>query len=89
MKGSGLRGDKKTIEKTLCLKGLIYRINYNNEGYACEQCCGYGLEYPIKKLITQDGLNPVIHVYIEESFDTIFNMCYGSGKSRMDERVKG
>ena len=28
------------------------------------------------------------YVYIEESFDTIFNMDYGSGKSCMDERVK-
>ena len=27
------------------------------------------------------------YVYIEESFDTIFNMDYGSGKSPMDERV--
>ena len=27
-------------------------------------------------------------MYIEESFDTIFNMDYGSGKSPMDERVK-
>ena len=26
--------------------------------------------------------------YIEESFDTVFNMGYGSGKSPMDERVK-
>ena len=28
------------------------------------------------------------YVYIEESFDTIFNMGYGSGKSPMGERVK-
>ena len=27
------------------------------------------------------------YVYIEESFDTIFNMGYGSGKSPMGERV--
>ena len=27
-------------------------------------------------------------VCIEKSFDTIFNMGYGSGKSPMDERVK-
>ena len=27
-------------------------------------------------------------MYIEESFDTIFNMDYGSSKSAMDERVK-
>ena len=27
-------------------------------------------------------------MYIEESFDTICNMDYGSGKSAMDERVK-
>ena len=27
-------------------------------------------------------------MYIEESFDTIFNMGYGSGKSTMYERVK-
>ena len=27
------------------------------------------------------------YVYKEESFDTIFNMDYGSGKSAMDERV--
>ena len=27
-------------------------------------------------------------MFIEESFDTIFNMVYGSGKSAMDERVK-
>ena len=26
-------------------------------------------------------------MYIEESFDTIFNMDYGLGKSSMDERV--
>ena len=29
----------------------------------------------------------VSYVYIEESFDTIFNMGYGSGKSAVDERV--
>ena len=28
------------------------------------------------------------YVYIEESFDTIFNMGYGSGNSPMAERVK-
>ena len=28
------------------------------------------------------------YVYIEESFDTIFNIDYGSRKSAMDERVK-
>ena len=28
------------------------------------------------------------YVYIEESFDTISNMGYGSGKLAMDERVK-
>ena len=28
-------------------------------------------------------------VYIDESFDTIFNMGYGSGKSLMAARVKG
>ena len=28
------------------------------------------------------------YVYIKESFDTIFNMDYGSGKSPMDKRVK-
>ena len=27
-------------------------------------------------------------MYIEESFDTILNMGYGSGKSPMDERFK-
>ena len=27
-------------------------------------------------------------MYIEESFDTIFNMGYGLGKKLMDERVK-
>ena len=32
-------------------------------------------------------LNLVGYVYIEESFDTIFNMGYGSGKSPMSERV--
>ena len=28
------------------------------------------------------------YVYIEETFDTIFNMGYGPGKSPMDDRVK-
>ena len=27
------------------------------------------------------------YVYIEESFDIIFNVGYGSGKSAMDDRV--
>ena len=30
----------------------------------------------------------ILYVYIEESFDPIFIMGYGSGKSPMDERVK-
>ena len=35
-----------------------------------------------------DFFSRVGHVYIKESFKTIFSMSYGSGKSSMDERVK-
>ena len=41
---------------------------------------------PSKLKIFQQKLR-VDYVYIEESFDTIFNMGYGSGKSSMGERA--
>ena len=48
---------------------------------------GGSIQLFFKKVKFQFFFRPS-NLKIEESFDTIFNMGYGSGKSPMDERVK-
>ena len=48
----------------------------------------FGVKF-LKKVKTEFFSKTVGYVYKEESFDTIFNICYGSGNSPMAERVMG
>ena len=87
---------KQNEEKS---KFHILSVGYQNRVKGCVEFISEGIfgkhskvkilvKIILKKVKTEIFSKTVGYVYKEESFDTIFNMGYGSGNSPMAERVK-
>ena len=69
------------------------RLRMQGRGREWEEGRKFALKWRLKNALAPTNrkffneISRVSYVCIEESFDTIFNMGYGSGKSVMDERV--